>query len=453
MLTFRLTFDLRTRSETAVLVYHSAKSYDSDYMVLELLHGRVSLTLNKGSGALEFVSDSAINDGAWHQVEVVIDPLNIRLAVDGHRKERRANAGDSRFLDLDGFLFVGGLDAPTRARAIQYELPSLSGSNARAGSMVGCLQNFKINGEPYGLREVLLSRTIRPDCLWSFPCSRQPCIQHAECIEEGYYHYRCVCDQPNCFRSDGGGQSPLTPISSIVHMQDVVVREGAAVTLTENHIDLLVDHAAYAISDNQVVFTVTSPPAHGELRLRARPIHNLSSFTLSDILSDSVVYQQDGSEVLEDHIGLAINFTRPQPGLPDKFSRSYWFNLVVKVAPWNDPPDLLLPINDTLYIVQNTFITLTPEVMSALDGDDPPESLEFSIQYQQTSDIGYFEISGTLGIRARINSFSQRDVEQGRVRFIHRGRQEQQFRIQVSEPAIEAISEIGISRKPFHFLC
>ena len=94
---------------------------------------------------------------------------------------------------------------------------------------------------------------------------------------------------------------------------------------------------------------------------------------------------------------------------------------------------LQLPPGDELILVENTFVVLTPEIMLAVDADDAAESLEYSIQYQQGYDIGYFEISDRLGVRARIHAFTQQDVNRKRVKFVHRGASSQQFRVQVSD--------------------
>ena len=130
----QLTFDVRTRSDKCLLLYHAgATAYNADFISAEIISGDLMLTINKGNGAMEFLSREHISDGRWHQIEIVIDPLSVRLSIDGRRKRRRTNFGQNQFLDLSGYMFVGGLDVTARARALQHQLPSLGGSNAAAG--------------------------------------------------------------------------------------------------------------------------------------------------------------------------------------------------------------------------------------------------------------------------------------------------------------------------------
>ena len=61
-------------------------------------------------------------------------------------------------------------------------------------------------------------------------------------------------------------------------------------------------------------------------------------------------------------------------------------------------------------------------ILKAIDRDDPPENLEYSIHYPRGFDIGYFEIKDSLGVRARITSFTQKDINEGRIKYVHRYR-------------------------------
>jgi chondroitin sulfate proteoglycan 4 len=440
---FSFTFDLRTRSQNALFLYYSGRAYNSDFIVVEILNGQIALTVNKGNGAIEFVSNMYVSDGVWHQVEVVVDHINIRLGVDGVRKERRSNFGDNHFLDLDGYMFVGGLDVKTRAKAMRYQLPSIAGANAGAGSVIGCMQNFKVNGLLFGFREADVTKDIRAECLWSFPCSNAPCVERAECIEEGYYHYRCICDRPYCFKT---GQSeaevPSLPVTSVIHVQDIVVREGESALITTNNIDLFVDYSGYGISSNAVIYTVVNQPEYGTIKKMAEPseemeVDSINTFSQYDLVNNKISYVHDGSESYSDSIGIEVSFRLEQvtdlDNLPIKFHQKYGVTLIIQIAPWNDSPVLYLPPDSTLTLVENTFIVLNPDLLEAEDRDDRPRNLEFTVQYQQGHDVGYFEIADTLGTRARITQFTQEDINEGRIKFVHRGALKQQFRIQVSD--------------------
>jgi len=117
--------------------------------------------------------------------------------------------------------------------------------------------------------------------------------------------------------------------------------------------------------------------------------------------------------------------------LPCSFYR-YVFSLPIQITPVNDAPILQLPKDDVLVLVSNTQIKLSSSLLSATDPDDPATSLEYSVEYPQDADTGYFEISDTVGRKARIMSFTQVDINEGRVDYIHRGLLNQQIQMQVT---------------------
>ncbi len=355
----RVSFDMRTRSSTALLLYNTGETPSLDLFSIELVSGQLKITVNKGSGYTEVTSDKKLNDGRWHQVEVIVDQTMIRVSLDGERTETRTNFGDNNFLDLDGFCFIGGISLQTRAKAIEQGLASLAGENGAAGSIVGCMQNINLNGQLVGFREVKVTRGLTPECVWTYPCLSNPCTHNAKCIEEGFYTYRCVCDRaPNCERNptEPGG-SPSVPLNDIVAVQDIVVREGGRAVLTSNHIEVLFDYAQLNIRETSIVFFVVNSPEKGELSIETSQRRENNVFTLYDLKQGRVAYVHDGSEGSMDSIGVELRFMLDaDPRLPRKLRQNYGFTLIVKVAPWNDKPMIRLPEDDTLVLVANTQV-------------------------------------------------------------------------------------------------
>ncbi|KAI0239538.1 Chondroitin sulfate proteoglycan 4 [Lamellibrachia satsuma] len=428
----RITFDVRTRSRNALLVFNSGRLQSSDFLAAEILGGYAVLTVNKGSGVVKLRSKGMINDGMWHQVEIVISPTAVRISVDGERREKRTNFGDNRQLNLHADLNVGGVNLLDRRLAIDTGLGSLSGTNAAAASLIGCLQNFKVNGKLYGFQEALLTHALQPECLWSFACISNPCIDGAICIEEGFYHYRCMCPEKNCFRT--GSDDPTSPVQDIVHVQDVNVREGGRTLVTQSNINLLIDFAEYGIRKSAILFTVVNPPQHGEVQVNVVERDDYDAvFTMLDLTGGKVSYVNDGSEATSDSFGIELQFTGVDESVPAAFKKTYGFTLHIQITAWNDKPVIELLKNNELKLVSNTFVPITRDIVNTIDTDDLPRELEYSVQYQPGFDIGYFEITTSLGVRARITSFTQQDVNAGKVRYIHRGPSKQQVRLQVSD--------------------
>ena len=426
----RVTFDVRTRSRNALLIFNSGRLQSSDFLAVEILGGYAVLTVNKGSGVVRIRSRGMINDGLWHQVEIVIKPSAVRISVDGERREKRTSFGDSRQLNLHADLNVGGVNLLDRRIAIDTGLSSLSGSNAAAASLIGCMQNFKVNGKLFGFQEALLTHALQPDCIWGFSCISNPCIEGAICVEEGYYHYRCMCPEKNCFRI--GIDDPTSPVQDIVHVQDVNVREEGRTLITQSNINLLIDFADYGVRKSAILFTIVNPPQHGEVQVDTAQGGN-TVFTMLDLTSGRVSYDNDGSEARSDSIGIELQFTGVDESLPSEFEKTYGFTLLIQITPWNDRPVIQLIKDNILALVTNTFVPITHDIIDAVDNDDVPRQLEYSVQYQPGHDIGYFEITTSLGVRARITSFTQQDVNAGNVRYVHRGPSEQRVRLQVSD--------------------
>jgi chondroitin sulfate proteoglycan 4 len=270
----RLTFDVRTRSERALVLYNSGRLQSHDFIALEVIDGNLKLTLNKGNGLSELLHRRKINDGLWHQIEILISPLDIKLGIDGHRKDKQTSFGENRFLDLHGYLYIGGLSFLARSKAVLMGLESLVGSQSAGGSIVGCVQNFKVNGVRQGFREAEVTRDLRPECLYTFPCTaNDPCINGAQCVEEGYYHYQCECDGPaSCYKSGGtggagedgdgmGNSGAPTMRADVIHVQDIVVREGARTFITTSNINLQVSEiTVLLIIVQKTLIKICTPP-------------------------------------------------------------------------------------------------------------------------------------------------------------------------------------------------
>ena len=431
----RINFDVKTRTEIGLLAYSSGHLRRSDFLALEIINGQLRLTTDKGSGTEELTSTHHINDGQWHQVEAVVEYDRLRITVDGHREEKRADFGDINLLNLHGHFFVGGLSEIAKKQAVDRGLESLGGKRAAASSIVGCLQNLRVNGKLLGFRETEMTRHMSPECVWTHPCTRNPCIDGATCVEEGYYYYQCVCNEQNCFRMRGRGNDPITDLESanFVHVQDIVVREGTSIPLTTHNIALLIDYARLRIRESAIIFRITQPPRNGELLVSTERTVKNGTFSLIDLKSNKVTYHHDGSDTVSDSIGLELSLPSGADNFTDNLRRKYAFILIVVVIPWNNPPILTLPENETLTVVENTQIKLTSRHLNATDQDDLPQFLEYMVQYPSGGDTGFFELTTPTGKRAGITSFLQKDVNDGKLAFIHRGKSKQQIRIQVTD--------------------
>ena len=108
-----------------------------------------------------------------------------------------------------------------------------------------------MDGELLGLRDAVVTRDVRPDCIATQqPCLQSPCVIDAQCVDDGLGGFRCVCDHSDCYRPRPAAVSPATPAGAdgqwpaawddLVRVNDLVVREGARAALTTANIALSV---------------------------------------------------------------------------------------------------------------------------------------------------------------------------------------------------------------------
>jgi len=67
----RLTFDLKSRASTGVVLFNSGGPLYADYVAVELVNGHVTLRVNKGDGDIPMTSHAPVDDGEWHQVRAI----------------------------------------------------------------------------------------------------------------------------------------------------------------------------------------------------------------------------------------------------------------------------------------------------------------------------------------------------------------------------------------------
>jgi len=304
----------------------------------------------------------------------------------------------------------------------------------------------------FGLREAVVTRSVRPDCVSTDPCLQSPCVEDAQCVGDGLNGFRCVCDHSNCYRPvlPTSNLDEEIPLDELVRVRDLMVREGSRSPLTTANVEVAFSPGdEVEDGDDEVMFRVVVAPEHGELlltRIDGRRPHEGAAvtFSLADVKAGRVVYDHDGSEAAADSFGLELQLPSTGTGIPPAVGdrRTYAFSVVVQVASWNDRPTMSLPANDTLSVIAGTQLRVGRDIINVSDSDDVAGSLEVIVQYPPGDDHGYFELADVFGVRARVLRFSLADIDAGRVKFVHRGAAEQQLRLQVNHTSIAGLSTL-----------
>lgn len=490
-----LACDLKTQTNSSLLFYNGGLPSEPDFLALELVGGRIRFSMDKGNGLSTLMSDASVNDGLWHNIQARFADSYMEVIVDEQPATvLRSNLGESRHLDLVGPLYVGGVELSRQARALSQ--------GVGVSAFKGCIANVKAGGTGFGppsssalgLRQAVVTRGVTADCVWEFACLQGPCAPGATCKQEGVSGFRCLCDDPVCVRPDLGTAYKVYAVEDededrgnvpgvgsggdgieraeddddedyaqeILQIEPLIIKEGTSEVITPNNIDVVLDLHTYDIRESGVLFHVVEPPRYGhlELNLWRRPISatrpgqeptSVSLFTLLDLSTDKVRYTHDGSENIRDRLVAELEVLGRHSRLPATLARRHRFVLPISITPVNDPPELRLPPGRVLRMARNTRRRLTSEVLSSVDPDSSPRDLVYTVLSVE-SDVGPGTGSsgdGTGHVEHAqqpgrpVQSFTQDDVDQGLVSFVHRGSSSARLALRLSD-GVEAAPTVVI---------
>ena len=203
-------FQLKTQSRDCVLLYSSGPPAKPDFAAVELVEGHLRVSLDAGGGsAVDLFSDQAVNDGLWHQMELRLAAGTVELKIDGKSSSSSSsNVRDSgfltatpsnKYLELSGQIYLGGVETARHARALAQ------GVRTANSSLRGCIRRLELDGRLLGLRDARVTRHVAADCQWHYPCTSinpSPCVDGAQCSQDGLDHFRCECPQQPCTKPE-----------------------------------------------------------------------------------------------------------------------------------------------------------------------------------------------------------------------------------------------------------
>ncbi|CAG5131817.1 unnamed protein product, partial [Candidula unifasciata] len=416
-----LSCQLKTRSSDAIILFNSGSGVTwEDFIAVELVAGKPKLTMNKGSGIVDVALESVVNDGKWHTLKVTVSESVVILDIDSETNLTRFHLGTQNTLNLGNHLFIGGVGVTARSSAIKLGLASLQGDSAVKGSMLGCIRNIKMNSRSYGFHDIQISRLIRAQCSWEYPCAQEPCIPSAKCTELEGSDFRCDCDQHVCvkeqFQSHSGNKN--SDFSGIISVGQIEVTEGGSAVIDTNVIKIQDDFFRDALQEENVIFTVTKPAQFGIIEVGNRR-GNQHSFTPRDLLSGSVSYRHYGGQSKLDSLTLEVTISSSTSEVASKLSDRYNFVLPVTIAAQpKHKLEVVLQSGNILSITSGARVRITPHVVDVRAPSVDPSLLTFVILYLRQS-TSIFERSSAP--RVSISSFTLKEVQDGQIWFQHNG--------------------------------
>ncbi|XP_043231633.1 chondroitin sulfate proteoglycan 4-like [Amphibalanus amphitrite] len=425
-----IRLDLKTSVADGLVVYNDAGRRGPDHLIVALRDGRLSMELHSAGRTLQLNSRIAINDGVWHKTQLTISAEYVELTVDQTLTSVKPE-NQSDFKAFISNFFVGGLSEKNRLRASKQGITNLP------LDFRGCVQNLLVNGELTGFPSVVESLGVRAECVWEYPCLRDPCVSGGVCVPQGVSEFRCECDQAVCVRADFAGQhdvfadTRLPDDLQLLSLTPLSVPEGGEVLLTSANIHVVLDYEKYGVRDSGVFFHVREPPKQGALSVDVWRRPDESVFTLLDLISDRVHYLHGGDESAQDVIVFELElFARAGFTLPEYLQARHRFVLQVAVSPVNDRPRLVLPPGASVRMAAGTRRTLDSDILRAEDPDSRPRQLVYTLT-SPTDVSGHVELDRHPGVP--VQSFTQEQVDDGLVQFVHEGSDDTKLALRVSD--------------------
>ncbi|XP_029923159.1 FRAS1-related extracellular matrix protein 2b [Myripristis murdjan] len=196
-----------------------------------------------------------------------------------------------------------------------------------------------------------------------------------------------------------------------IFMREFVVMEGMNIVIDTP----ILNGADADIPSDELTFIITRPPKHGfilnQLTTGTVPVTN---FTLDQIReASSIVYEHDDSETTEDSFDIVLT--------DGKFSIEK--TVIVMIIPVDDETPRMA-INDGLEIEIGDVKVINSNVLKATDLDSEDSTLTYIIRYgpgqgflQKTTPYGTLQ-NITVGM-----NFTQNDVDQGLIVYVHNGQE------------------------------
>uniref|UniRef100_UPI003AAE9547 FRAS1-related extracellular matrix protein 2b n=1 Tax=Centroberyx gerrardi TaxID=166262 RepID=UPI003AAE9547 len=196
-----------------------------------------------------------------------------------------------------------------------------------------------------------------------------------------------------------------------IFMREFVVMEGMNIVIDTP----ILNGADADIPSDELTFIITRPPKHGfilnQLTSGTVPVTN---FTLDQIReASSIVYEHDDSETTEDSFDIVLT--------DGKFSVQK--TVIVMIIPVDDETPRMA-INDGLEIEIGDVKIINNDVLKATDLDSEDSTLTYIIRYGPGQ--GYLQKTTPYGTLQNITvgmNFTQNEVDQGLIVYIHNGQE------------------------------
>lgn len=237
-------------------------------------------------------------------------------------------------------------------------------------------------------------------------------------------------------------------IDKYVKISNLLSREGSNSTLSSRNINIsgIIDFLTYGPASGlmnelpMLRVKLISVPDHGTLLLRGKMLSKGDSFTQNDVEAGVVVYSHDHSDSTEDKVKLAVFLLPDLSGQRDL--KVYETSMNISITPVNDKKPFLVTKTPSMVVVRGQSKILTKDMLEVQDPDTEPKDIRFTMLDSGLQGRLVYANSPSLPI----STFSQQDINDGRVMYVHDGATSQtQFYFSVTDGRYQP-RETGLSR-------
>ncbi|XP_072107890.1 chondroitin sulfate proteoglycan 4 [Mobula birostris] len=393
-----------TTEPLGLLLYHAGQQ--GDFIAMEIAEGLIQVVVGKSGKTTHLTSLSQVNDNIWHYIKLQVTSKRLHLTVDDETVKATLSSR-SKNIKLRGPMFIGGTDESNRAEVLKIGLHSLAGRKARGGSFRGCLKDVKTNSEIKSLKNVLATKDISAGCATA-QIAAPPTASTLQ----------------KTLKSTAKARA-----KKFLILNNLVVSEGGQKALEPKHIELNLELKELGLKQSQVVFKIAKQPKHGNLKLDSDSEPEQNSFTLSNLWNEKVFYVHDGSEHSHDQFSFSILANSKEAPQYLKGDEQYLFNITI--TPTNDAPEIVLPEGNLFTLLENSKKCLTENVIKAIDVDTNSTELQFFVLGNLNENAGFLE--NALNRGTPVSTFSNTDLEEGNIYYVHRGVRTSRIVLRVSD--------------------
>lgn len=231
-------------------------------------------------------------------------------------------------------------------------------------------------------------------------------------------------------------------ISDLIHVTDIVVKEGQEVALGRDNLDIsnYVQQLQHNGRRASIVYVMEGLPRHGTLQIDGNPMRMGKIITQEKIDSKKITYHHDNSDTILDTFTVMLNIQNLETE-DRRTDEELRLTVNITIQPVNDGRFEVITREPEISVVQGLQAYITSDDLKTIDPDTPPQD----IRYVVTAPAQNGFISNILAANRQISSFSQKDIDDRRIIFTHDGSAvSSSFRFRVSDGAFPSISKVFI---------